>query len=224
MRLPKKEYLTFEEITEEWKCSDRDLYHQIITRKLVPSAFFTGKFLPRTFSDRSPINDGEYIEGFYYLTNPDKFSLNGFISFFFSKSREPKDGDIIYFAKDHREKDYEMVFHFNANDQTVDIPGNVVFMREEIDRFEREYVQNPPEKNDNQKSNDSLDGKAKTTALKLIGGLVMDGYGMNIHANRLTGVSDIVSALAGKGIGLTEETVSNWIKEAAQVIEKPKAE
>ena len=52
----------------------------------------------------------------------------------------------------------------------------------------------------------------------------MDGYGMNIHANRLTGVSDIVSALAGKGIGLTEETVSNWIKEAAQVIEKPKAE
>ena len=32
---------------------------------------------------------------------------------------------------------------------------------------------------------DALAGKAKTTALKIIGGLAMKGYGMDIHSDRL---------------------------------------
>ncbi|MFZ6690878.1 hypothetical protein [Undibacterium sp. SXout20W] len=68
-----------------------------------------------------------------------------------------------------------------------------------------------------------LDGKAKTTALRLIGGLAIGGYGMDIHAKRLDKLDDIVRDFEKNGISITSETMSKWIKEAAQVIEKPKS-
>jgi hypothetical protein len=66
-----------------------------------------------------------------------------------------------------------------------------------------------------------IDGKSKTTALQLIGGLVMSAYGMDIHATRLDQVAEVVEDLSRQGINISSETVSKWIKEAAQVIDKP---
>ena len=68
-----------------------------------------------------------------------------------------------------------------------------------------------------------LDGKAKTTALRLIGGLAIGGYGMDIHAKRLDKLDDIVRDFEKNGISITSETMSKWIKEAAQIIDKPKS-
>jgi hypothetical protein len=66
-----------------------------------------------------------------------------------------------------------------------------------------------------------IEGKAKNTALHLIGGLVMGAYSMDIHAKKLSGLSEIVDDLARLGISITSETVSAWIKDAAQIIANP---
>jgi len=69
---------------------------------------------------------------------------------------------------------------------------------------------------------DALAGKAKTTALKIIGGLAMKGHGMDIHADRLEGIGDMVKDLQAAGADVTEKTLREWIKEAVNVIEPPK--
>ena len=69
---------------------------------------------------------------------------------------------------------------------------------------------------------DTLSGKAKTTALRIIGGLAMKGYGMDIHADRLERIGEIVKDLQMSGADVTEKTLRMWIKEAAKVIEPPK--
>lgn len=71
--------------------------------------------------------------------------------------------------------------------------------------------------------NEELTGKSRTTALKIIGGLAIEAYRMNIHAERLEGISDMVKDLEKAGAGVTEKTLREWIKEAATVIDPPKA-
>lgn len=71
---------------------------------------------------------------------------------------------------------------------------------------------------------DLLQGKAKSTALKLIGGMAMDGYRVAIHQPRLTNMSDIMSGLQGiDGAAVGEDTLRSILKEAAQLIPAPKA-
>jgi hypothetical protein len=69
---------------------------------------------------------------------------------------------------------------------------------------------------------DSLSGKARSTALKIIGGLAMEGYRMKIHAERLEGIAEMVKDLEKVGAGVAEKTLRVWLKEAANVIDLPK--
>ncbi|MCK2097567.1 hypothetical protein [Thauera aromatica] len=68
---------------------------------------------------------------------------------------------------------------------------------------------------------DALAGKARTTALKIIGGLAMTGHGMTIHADRLEGISEMVRDLQRAGAEITDKTLREWIKGAAAVIDPP---
>ena len=67
-----------------------------------------------------------------------------------------------------------------------------------------------------------LVGKAKTTALKIIGGMAIDGYRIDIHAARMEGIGDLVKDLQVIGADVTEKTLREWLKDAATVIEKKK--
>ncbi|MBT8420578.1 MAG: hypothetical protein KJO08_06915 [Gammaproteobacteria bacterium] len=69
---------------------------------------------------------------------------------------------------------------------------------------------------------DELEGKARSTALKIIGGMAMDAYGINIHADRLERIGEMVKDFQLKGVNVTEKTLSTWIKKAAEVIEPRK--
>jgi hypothetical protein len=71
----------------------------------------------------------------------------------------------------------------------------------------------------NQMKHDVLAGKSKTSALKIIGGLAMQGYRLNIHAARLDGIGDLVKDLQTVGADVTEKTLRVFLKEAAIVIE-----
>lgn len=68
---------------------------------------------------------------------------------------------------------------------------------------------------------DALAGKARTTALKIIAGLAMRGYGMNIHSPRLEKIGEVVEDLQRCGAGVTEKTLRDWLKEAAVVVDPP---
>ncbi len=69
---------------------------------------------------------------------------------------------------------------------------------------------------------DLLLGKSKNTALLLIGGMAIDAYGMPIHSNRITGISDLLNTLAGHGVTLGEDAVRNVLKAASEIIPPPK--
>ena len=68
---------------------------------------------------------------------------------------------------------------------------------------------------------DVMSGKTKTTTLKLIGGLAITGHGMDIHAERLDGIAEMLRDLEKVGAGVTEKTLREKIKEAAGIIEPP---
>lgn len=67
---------------------------------------------------------------------------------------------------------------------------------------------------------DQLQGKSRTMALKLIGGLAMTGHGIDIHADRFEGIGEIVSDLSEKGITVSEQTLRDRFKEAADLIDR----
>lgn len=70
---------------------------------------------------------------------------------------------------------------------------------------------------------ESLSGKGRSTVLKIIGGLAKEAYRMDIHAERLEGIGDMIKDLEKAGAGITEKTLRDWIKESATIIEPPKA-
>lgn len=70
---------------------------------------------------------------------------------------------------------------------------------------------------------DLLQGKSRNFALRLIGGMAMDGYRVAIHQNRLTNLSDILNGLQGiDGAAVGEDALRRILKDAAQLIPPPK--
>ena len=69
---------------------------------------------------------------------------------------------------------------------------------------------------------DILDSRQKTTALKIIGGMAIGAYGINIHDSRLSGIGEIVSDLERTGAGVVDKTLRTYLREAAEIIEPPK--
>lgn len=152
MRLPEKEYLTLEELSEKWACSGKDLFHLIATKKLVPSVFFTGKqdvYLAQPPDDGtddlhvsilSDFHTGstmtpEYIHGIFYLPWATR-AKNGdrYIFRFASIKRSIDEFDVVYGPEQSVEIEYS---HAMNQIHTSEI---IIFTREEIDLFEREHM------------------------------------------------------------------------------------
>ena len=104
-----------------------------------------------------------------------------------------------------------------VGDQRKALQSEIGRVRDEL-RVRTEEVASLAAERDLLKS-EALAGKARSTALKIIGGLAMKGYAMDIHAERLNGIVDMVKDLEGVGAGVTEKTLRDWLKEAACVIE-----
>lgn len=76
------------------------------------------------------------------------------------------------------------------------------------------------DKKSNNIDSDQLAPKSKTTALKIIGGLLMSTYGMDIHG-RLTSLGEVIKDLDRVGVVINEQTLRTWAKEAARIIPQP---
>jgi hypothetical protein len=64
----------------------------------------------------------------------------------------------------------------------------------------------------------ALSGKGRQTALKLIIGMAIGGYGYDPKKSRSSVVPEIVDDLLKQGIHLTDETVRHWLHEGAKLL------
>jgi len=104
-----------------------------------------------------------------------------------------------------------------AGDQRASLQDEIDRLREEL-RTKTDEVAALVRDRDALKA-DSLSGKGRSTALKIIGGLARGVYGMDIHAERLERIGEMVKDLEKAGAGITEKTLRDWIKESATIIE-----
>lgn len=107
-----------------------------------------------------------------------------------------------------------------AADQRAMLKEEIAYLRAEL-RSEADKSAVLTAERDSLKA-DALEGKARSTALKIIGGLLIDAYGMDIHAGRLEGIGELVKELDKAGVSIEPKTLSGYIKEAATLIEPKK--
>jgi hypothetical protein len=79
--------------------------------------------------------------------------------------------------------------------------------------------QRTPTQRDDKRKVPELTTRERQTALKLILGMALGGYGYDPKAERSTTITEIVGDLAQRGISITDDTVRKWLKEAAAEVE-----
>lgn len=67
---------------------------------------------------------------------------------------------------------------------------------------------------------DALEGMTRTSAMKIIGGMAVRGYRIDIHAERLSGIGEVVEDLQHVGASVTEKTLRKFLKGASEVIDR----
>jgi hypothetical protein len=90
------------------------------------------------------------------------------------------------------------------------IPNEFTFLAES---------QRTPTQRDDKREVPELTTRERHTALKLILGMALGGYGYDPQAQRSTIVTEIVGDLARRGISITDDTARKWLKEAAAEVE-----
>ncbi|MBI3284500.1 MAG: hypothetical protein HYZ65_06570 [Burkholderiales bacterium] len=179
MKLPEKAHLTFSELMEEWSYREDDLQHLIWTERLRPSVELCGEFDPVYWFE-----DGErglggvpyyctskpFCKGFYYLQNgiPEGGKKVRFKSF--SKKRDPKRDVHEHGTAGKYDAGIDQGFtEWGEYDEWYAIPEpgydhlwikeHAVFLREEIERFEREGKNLRPANEDKGKTAELLQSR-----------------------------------------------------------------
>lgn len=101
-------------------------------------------------------------------------------------------------------------------EMSVETRAVVADLKREIDRLNSELTEANAKVTSLQA--ESLRGKARTTALRLIGGLAMVGAELDIHSGKFEGITDVIRDLALKGVSVTDDTLRDYLKEASEVI------
>ncbi len=65
---------------------------------------------------------------------------------------------------------------------------------------------------------DLLQGKSRTSALKLVGGLAMAVYKIPIKSGRLTHLTELKNDLERVGVAISEDVIRNYLNAAAEVV------
>lgn len=75
--------------------------------------------------------------------------------------------------------------------------------------------------NDKDKGDVRLSGKTRNKAAQIIAGLVMAGFGKNIHGGRIEGIGEVLADLARVGVTVDEGVLRQWIRDGAALIPPP---
>ena len=224
--MPKKEYLTVDELTEKWKCSDADLFHLIATEKIIPSVFFNGKFdaykaelcVPWdedsgiTFSalhygDYEQVVKSTSLNGILYLPWGHRGNGNKYIFDYASRKRVIEEFDIIY----EPERSFEI--EYSQESRKIYATEMIVFMQEEIVLFEREHMQKITEPgycadlstDASAKKDKPLSTTERNTLLIMIAALCKEA-GINPQSRTSAGKMERLVDALGLRKGITDET------------------
>lgn len=104
-----------------------------------------------------------------------------------------------------------------SGDQCTSLKAEIEWLRGDLRERADELAALTVER-DQLKAN-ALAGKLKTTALKIIGGMAIDAYRVDIHSNRMSGIGEIEQALQTVGADVNPQTLRKWLKDAANVID-----
>jgi hypothetical protein len=73
----------------------------------------------------------------------------------------------------------------------------------------------------NKLKNDVLEGKTRSSILKVLGGFAIDAYGTDIHTSRIKGIAELVANLGSVGVVIDADTLSKYLKESAEYVPNP---
>lgn len=109
--------------------------------------------------------------------------------------------------------EFESVRDVNSN-----LQGEINFLRGELREIQDKFAILVTDRD--KLKEDLLLGKAKSTMLKIVGGVVAANYKIDIHRERLEGIGAVVRDLQTVGAAVTEKTLRAVIREAAPLVEK----
>jgi len=233
MKLPKREHFTLLELCTKWECSPSEVFHLIEIGRLTPSIFVNGVFdkfiLEELFIDgRSETIDttvaltistepnlGEsgapHLYGNYYLCWMSR-SGNKCTFDYVSEYRLPAELNDIFKLKT------PINVELLGGGEVVNSSG-VVFMNEEVDRFETEQLSvETSGKTSIFNESEKLNPKVKTSLLKLIGVMAIRGYGIDINKTRLDDLDHLIKDFELMGVNLDSDIISKYLKQAAEAV------
>ena len=107
-----------------------------------------------------------------------------------------------------------------VDDQCVSLQDKIRLLRENMRRKADELEVLTLERD--QLKVEALNGKSRTTALKIIGGMAIDAYRVDIHSDRMNNIGELERALQTLGASVNAKTLREWLKDAAKVVDPKK--
>lgn len=235
MKLPEREYLRFDELALRWKCTKTNLFDLIRTQEIIPSVYLHGGF-DRVQVQRNDdgklypkklISDDEQSyeirQGFHFLNYLAFVSTTRGGTPFFSEHRVLKESDICFRFEGAIELNLDLISdEFLPLSRKESYANDVVFMQEEIERFEQTHKR--PEIDQRHTIGNNLEKdvtpKSETNYLNIIGSLC-DLYWHAANPNQpKINQSKIIAALERYNgfAGMSERNLKEKLSKAIKAI------
>jgi len=199
---------TFAETRDELGLTDDELMRCVADGKIVPSAFFCGRFSMYSVEEDFP-DQGRFwmdlsameINGLFYLVQrvqltPMKCKWLGF-----SAERTADEGEMFYAFPDAEA-------YFSDR-----IMSECYFLTEEIVRFKNESPLSDPDPTEK-----PLEERERVTLLKMIIGMAIGLYKYDPKASRNEAIKEIVEDLQEAGVEVSDDTVRRKLQEASKLL------
>lgn len=216
IKLPKRFY-TVEQLAERWECKIEDV------KCLIETGMLTSVWRLSALVGK----DEEHIH-LVPISCASAEIVADTVSKYYMEQQKWYEDNLIGLADDFM-RDVHVEFYCTEVNPVTDLNGleelkkngmfDPVITAEEVSRYEQEHG----EPDDDlapvrATTKDTLTTRQRNNYLKVIGALLKDGYGMDIHASKLTGVTEILKDLEQQGADIGEQTLRRYIKEAAELL------
>ena len=104
----------------------------------------------------------------------------------------------------------------NLEQENVKLSAEIAGLKQIIEHLEAKKPQATVQK--------PIDPRTENKQLKVLGAMAMYGFGLDIHADKIVDLQVVVNNLATVGVMIKAETLSGYLKQAAQQIEPPPRE
>ena len=222
IKIPSRNYLTFQELQSRWECTDTDLRYAILSGALKPSVKIDRELSVPHWQEgiRDELEPSGFLtdendqpiktrpRGWQYLQEPAQTAPFDCSFSLISDARDPD--------KPSEPDDFpSATWLLLPEPVTLDrVATDAVFLLKEIVRYEEEHGENAVQPGQTK----SLGTRERETLLKLVIGMAMGGYGFNLTDRKNTAPKEIADDLAELGISITDDTVRKYLKQAVETV------